>query len=953
MKLPHWLRGSRRRDRFQAVSTSARRHYRNLGFESLEGRRLLTSIVVTTASDAASHSGVSLRDAIITANTDAANAISDTITFDASLNGSTITLSQGQLEIGAGTVVPSVGVVTINGGNQITISGNNTTGVLSVIGGNAVLNGLAIIDASQGGGLFNEEPGDGGTLLLTNSTISGSVNGGGIENYGIMTVINSTISGNYSANSGGGIYNAGTMTVSDSTISGNTGNDGGGIENSATMTVVNSTISGNSTSNTGDYGGGIENSGSAFSHGTMTLSNSTVSGNTAGNGGGVNDGGVMVISNSTIAANSALDNGDGIYDEAFSSGTSLTLLSTIVAGNMPVNSNPSASDYYGAALAAGSTNNLIGIDSGSLGSGLANGVAGNQVGSSAHPIIPLLGPLANNGGSTETMALEANSPAINAGGPITTLASSINATATSLASGAFTNFAAIASTSGTYVIQIDNEEIEITSYSSGTVTVVRGYNGTTAAAHAAGATVILPFDQIGDARVGAPDIGAYEYTVSPPAIGNFGGTVTYTVGNGPTIVASGATVSAGSNGVASSKLTVSVGSAGGADAVTIAAGGGVTTSGSQVLYNGTLIGNFVAGSGASPLLVQFNGAATQTSVQAVIEHVAFYNTNGSASVYDRTIGFTLTDSKNVASTPVTKTVHFVASPPAIGNISGTVTYTAGSGATLLASGATVTAGSNGLADAKLTVSVGSSGGADVVTVVAGSGVTISGSTLSYNGTAVANFTAGAGASPLLVQFFASATAPAVQAVVDQVAFYNTNSTPSIYDRTASFTLTDSKGTASTPATETIHFVASPPVIGNLGATVNYTPGSSATVVASGATVTAGSNGLAAAKLTVGLGSAGSADVLTIVAGGGITLNGSQVLYNGTVIGNFGSGAGSSPLVVQFNSAATAAAVQAVVDDVAYYNTNPSMSVYDRTVSFSLTDGKGVSSSAASKTIHVL
>ena len=48
-------------------------------------------------------------------------------------------------------------------------------------------------------------------------------------------------------------------------------------------------------------------------------------------------------------------------------------------------------------------NNLIGDGTGQF--DLVNGVDGNQVGTTANPINPLLGPLAPNGGPTETMAL--------------------------------------------------------------------------------------------------------------------------------------------------------------------------------------------------------------------------------------------------------------------------------------------------------------------------------------------------------------------------------------------------------------------------------------------------------------------------------------------------------------------------------------------------------------------
>ncbi|MBK9609476.1 MAG: DUF11 domain-containing protein [Betaproteobacteria bacterium] len=56
--------------------------------------------------------------------------------------------------------------------------------------------------------------------------------------------------------------------------------------------------------------------------------------------------------------------------------------------------------------------NLIGTDSGHA---ITNGVDNNQVGTAVTPLNPLLGPLASNGGPTQTRALLAASPAINAG----------------------------------------------------------------------------------------------------------------------------------------------------------------------------------------------------------------------------------------------------------------------------------------------------------------------------------------------------------------------------------------------------------------------------------------------------------------------------------------------------------------------------------------------------------
>jgi predicted outer membrane repeat protein len=253
-----------------------------------------------------------------------------------------------------------------------TIASNQGTGGLSGLYGGG---GLA---AGYGGGLYN-----GGTLTVTNSTFSGnaaSFGGGGIGNVNsTLTVSNCTLSDN-SAPDGGGIYNddviGGMLTITSSTLSGNAANLGGGIFNYGTLTVTGSTLSGNSA---GTYGGGI------FSQGTLTVSNSTLSGNSAYYGGG----------------------GLVAYD-------SPVLHNTLIAGNFRGGTGTTPDDVYGN-LDPGGSYNLIGDGSGMT--GLQNGVNGNLVGSASMPIDPLLGLLLDNGGPTQTMALEAGSPALNAGDP--------------------------------------------------------------------------------------------------------------------------------------------------------------------------------------------------------------------------------------------------------------------------------------------------------------------------------------------------------------------------------------------------------------------------------------------------------------------------------------------------------------------------------------------------------
>jgi hypothetical protein len=433
--------------------------------------------------------------------------------------------------------------------------------------------------------------------------------------------------------------------------------------------------------------------------------------------------------------------------------------------------------------------------------------------------------------------------------------------------------------------------------------------------------------------------------VNPPVINSISSTVNYTAGSGAVVaLAANFTVTQGSRPLAGSTLTVTnTTNPGGYDdiSVSLVSGNGITISGDSLIYSGATIGTFGGGTGSMPLVVQFTAVASTAAVQAALENVTFSNSNPSMSAYDRTIKFVLTDSTGVSSQPVTQTVHVVATPPALGDLGSTVTFAVGSNeSVIVAAGATVTSGSNGLASSTLTASVNSTDDNDVMMIVAGGHITLSGNTLNYDGNAIGTFNSGSGSTPLVVTFNNTAiTTAMVQAVLDNVAFANSDPITAVLDRTISFTLTDDTAVSSAATSKTIHF-STPPVISNLNSSVNFTVGSAAVVVASGATVTAGNNGLNNATLTVAVGSAESDDTLTIDAGSGITLSGSALIYNGTAIGSFDGGAGSTPLTVTFNNSATAAAVEAVLDNLAFYNSNSSASAYNRTIGISLSDSFG-------------
>ena len=75
--------------------------------------------------------------------------------------------------------------------------------------------------------------------------------------------------------------------------------------------------------------------------------------------------------------------------------------------------------------------------------------------------------------------------------------------------------------------------------------------------------------------------------------------------------------------------------------------------------------------------------------------------------------------------------------------------------------------------------------------------------------------------------------------------------------------------------------------------------------------------------------------------GQIGMSGADVTYNGTVIGTVAGGSGGSPLVISFNASSSVAAVQALMRNITFVNTdtaNPPET--SRSVLFTLKDGGG-------------
>ncbi|MDB5297036.1 MAG: Polymorphic rane protein [Phycisphaerales bacterium] len=387
---------------------------------------LNASLVVTTTadendgtSDPAFGAGTSLREAIAYAN---AKAGDDTVTFDpaafpaASLT--TITLGGTELVLNSGSATTAVQGL---GAGRVAVDADGLSRVFNVTGGTAAISGLTITGgvAESGGGFSVSSA---AALALTDAVVAdnratvggGGLGGGGGGNAdGRLTVVRTRFVGNAAERFGGGLRTGGNLTVTDSTFDGNTARDEAGGLNVAygTAVVTGSTFSGNATLAANNAGGGGI---SVFDPVAASFVNTTVANNTsAGRGGGVLvfGRGPVRFTNVTLTGNRA--DSTGVMASPAGGGLAADsqsdvpeLVNTIVAGNVdgPA-AAAAANDLQGPVRTLG--NNLFGTTADAT----LSGPGSNDVVAAD----PMLGPLADNGGPTRTVALLPGSPAVNGG----------------------------------------------------------------------------------------------------------------------------------------------------------------------------------------------------------------------------------------------------------------------------------------------------------------------------------------------------------------------------------------------------------------------------------------------------------------------------------------------------------------------------------------------------------
>jgi hypothetical protein len=300
--------------------------------------------------------------------------------------------------------VLGAGVLDVVGG-QLTLNAASRSGGALAVGDDAAadLSGTSLTanHAVQDGGAIST----GGTTTLDAVTVADNVadrDGGGV--FGLpdggeqLVVRDSLVDGNAAGRSGGGLYLRGdyyadnNVLVERTTISANSSLFwGGGAFAYQGVTIDASTFSGN----TGLYGGGV-----AFHARSQQLLRSTVSGNRTvdctGWGAGVSNRDSVTIRSSTI-----VDNGDPAcpaVGAVHGWGSSWVTVSGSVLAN-------------GSGLGPVCTNVLPASGGYNL---VSDGSCGFAATGDLTSALPLLGPLADNGGPTPTLLPTAESPVLDA-----------------------------------------------------------------------------------------------------------------------------------------------------------------------------------------------------------------------------------------------------------------------------------------------------------------------------------------------------------------------------------------------------------------------------------------------------------------------------------------------------------------------------------------------------------
>jgi hypothetical protein len=477
-------------------------------------------------------------------------------------------------------------------------------------------------------------------------------------------------------------------------------------------------------------------------------------------------------------------------------------------------------------------------------------------------------------------------------------------------------------------------------------------------------------------------VGSAVITITPvndaPTLTATGANPNYVEGAAAATLFTGVTVSTVEAGQTITELTLTVTNVSNGAAEILRIGGidVALTNDNSVAVSGGTAGVSVTDSTATVTLT--GTSLTSAQAQTLVEGLGYRNASDNpATAANRVVTLTsLTDSGGTAGGGADTTALAIASTvtltavndaPVIAGLAGDTVQTVAGGSPAFidlsqnavvsdvdspyfAGGSLTIAQTDGTANGSFSLggTVSTSGGDG--TIAAGQNIVVDGVVI---GTVDAVLD-GQGGNNLTITLNADATPERVTLLVRDILY----GAGSIGSRTFAMTISDGAD-ASAAANFTVEVTPNPPVITGLGGdAVTYQEGAAPTLLDLGgnATVTdPDSANFDGGELRVAItaGAVPTQDVLSVVAGGAVTLAGATVSVGGVAIGTLSGGTNGNDLVVTLNSDATLARTGELLRAIAYANSNnddPTAGV--RTVTVTIRDAAAGPGSAISAPVTV-
>ncbi|WP_304350731.1 Ig-like domain-containing protein, partial [Comamonas testosteroni] len=841
------------------------------------------------------------------------------------------------------------GGMTVTGGTlSVSSDSQLAAGTLTLNGGTLALTGATTVDNAISLAASST------VSASANATLSGSITGtGGLTKTGASTL---TLSGsnNYSGAttvSAGGLSLSGGSSISDTgtvtlaagtTLSLAGGNETiGSLAGSGNVSLAyRLTLGGDNTSTS--YSGVISSSNlsgiTKTGSGTFTLSGAnTYTGSTT-----VSAGTLAVSGSGAVGSNSAVTVASGAT--LSSSVATLSLGSLAGAGAVSFGANTlsvggdNTSTTYSGQFSGSGNFNKVGSGTLSLSGDNSASTATMQVAGDGTLSIGAASNLAsgnlnlNNG----TLAVTGSGVTLTNGGTLSGTGTIGNANALTL-SGNFSGTGGLTKVgAGTLTLSGTDNYAGATNVNAGTLLVNGALSATSGVTVAAGATLGGDGSLFASSSTNTLTVQSGG-TLSP---GNSAGTLTV---NGNLQMNAGSTLAVEING---------------------------TTAGTQydqLLVNGTVdvsgatlavTHGYVPGNGDSYTLIVNDAADSVTGTYSGLPEGSTLTAGGNSTVLTASyIGgtgndFTLTAPINAA--------------PVVGNLNGdSVGVIESDGPTLLDAGgnATVTDSDSANFDGgNVTVAIvaNRASGEDILAIVnQGSGagqIGVSGSNITFGGVVIGSFTGGTGANDLVISLNANATPAAVQALVRNITYSNSNTLdPSTETRTVRVTVNDGDGATSSNADIAVSVtgVNDAPTLSATGGTPTYTENGVAVDLFSGVsigTIEAGQT-ITGLTLTVGNLANGASEILRIDGTDIALVNGASGTTGGNGIGYSVSVSGGTATVTLTHAGLSTASAQTVIDGMTYRNSSEAPTGGSRSVTLtSITDNGGTSDGGVDSTI---